>query len=145
MSASVIGRALGGMAITGTRYPVPIAATENGPGTTCRQCGVRFRGTEDWAYRRGGYRFCTWGCLRAYERTHASKSSLYRGYAWAGSREGCLHRIELEQRGLERAMERLAMAKTPASRASADRARLLYLERLREAEAFLQMYEEESK
>ena len=44
----------------------------------CAWCGKEIYVSEEWAYRRGFKSFCTWKCLRAFDRDKGSKNREYK-------------------------------------------------------------------
>ena len=58
---------------------LPRANTGGNRERVCPICGKTFLlESTEWVYRRGKKTFCTWSCMRAFDKAHAEKVALSR-------------------------------------------------------------------
>lgn len=120
---------------------------------TCPVCREKFRYTNAWVYRRGQKIFCSWRCVRAWDKgaeakqqekhervggrisNPTSRMSVTVTGGWTESAEGCRARIEYCRALKEKYRDKLKAYQDPDGRAAYNTAAAAKRWELREAEA----------
>ena len=130
----------GGPVIRGTIRPVPSMIREDERlGRKCPECGGRFSCGSDWGYAYGSYLFCSWRCLRSFERT--KHGNLERRQQWKSSAEGCRVRAELCRQKIRSYTKRRAECQDQKKRDQLSVTILGWRDCLEEAEELLRLRE----